>query len=122
MKKNRIASFAAFVLAAAGTVSLGLADDTFKLDPVHSDVVFTIHHLVSNPSGTFHGPEGSVVVDGGVPKLDIKLPVEKLDMGNAKWEEGHQGRKLVRCEAVPRDHLQDHLGEKDWRKQGDQGI
>jgi len=87
MKKNRIASFAAFALAAAGSVSLGLAEDTFKLDPVHSGVVFTIHHLVSNPFGVFHAPEGTVVVDGGVPKLDIKVPVEKIDMGNAKWEE-----------------------------------
>jgi polyisoprenoid-binding protein YceI len=75
-------------LAAAGSASLSLAaEDTFKLDPVHSDVVFQIHHLVSNPTGTFHGPEGTVVVDGGVPKLDITLPVAKLDMGNQKWEE-----------------------------------
>jgi polyisoprenoid-binding protein YceI len=86
--KNRIASVAAFLLAAAGIASLSLAaEDTFKLDPVHSDVVFKIHHLVSNPMGTFHAPEGTVVVDGGVPKLDITLPVAKLDMGNEKWEE-----------------------------------
>ena len=54
-------------------------------------MVFTIHHLVSNPFGVFHAPEGSVVVDGGVPKLDIKVPVDKVDMGNAKWEEDIKG-------------------------------
>jgi len=84
--KNRIAIFAAFVLAAAGTASLGLAADSYKLDSVHSDVVFTIHHLVSNPFGMFHGPSGTVSVDGDVPALDISVPVDKLDMGNAKWE------------------------------------
>jgi polyisoprenoid-binding protein YceI len=85
--KNRIATVAAFLFAAgSAALSLGAAD-TFKLDPVHSDVVFKIHHLVSNPQGTFHAPEGTVVVDGGVPSLDISLPVAKLDMGNDKWEE-----------------------------------
>jgi polyisoprenoid-binding protein YceI len=86
--KNRIASLAAFLLAAGASASLGFAaEETFKLDPVHSDVVFTIHHLVSNPFGVFHDPEGTVVVDGGVPKLDISLPVDKIDMGNKKWED-----------------------------------
>jgi polyisoprenoid-binding protein YceI len=86
--KARIASLAAFVLAAAGSISIAsAATDTFKLDPVHSGVVFTIHHLVSNPFGVFHGPEGKVEVDGGVPSLEISVPVEKLDMGNKKWED-----------------------------------
>jgi polyisoprenoid-binding protein YceI len=82
--KNRFTAFAALVLA--GSASLGFAADNYKLDPVHSGVVFTIHHLVSNPFGIFHAPEGSVEVDGGVPKLDISVPVDKLDMGNEQWE------------------------------------
>jgi polyisoprenoid-binding protein YceI len=84
--KNRIAAAAALLLA-VGSGALAFGEDTFKLDSVHSGVVFTIHHLVSNPFGVFHAPEGTVIVDGGVPKLDITVPVEKLDMGNAKWEE-----------------------------------
>ncbi len=86
MKKNHLASFAALLLATTGTASLSLAADSFKLDSVHSGVVFTIHHLVSNPFGVFHGPEGMVTVDGGVPAVDISVPVDKLDMGNEKWE------------------------------------
>jgi polyisoprenoid-binding protein YceI len=85
--KNRIASLAGFVLASAGLVSFASAD-SFKLDSVHSMVVFQIGHLgVSAPFGIFHAPAGTVTTDGdGVPALDISLPVDKLDMGNAKWE------------------------------------
>jgi polyisoprenoid-binding protein YceI len=86
MTKTRLASLAALFLATAGSASLSLAADTYKLDPVHSGVVFTIHHLVSNPFGIFHAPEGTVIDDGGVPALDISVPVDKLDMGNDKWE------------------------------------
>jgi polyisoprenoid-binding protein YceI len=86
-KMNRLASLAALFLATAGTASMSLAADSFKLDSVHSGVVFTIHHLVSSPFGIFHAPEGTVTVDGGVPALDISVPVDKVDMGNAKWEE-----------------------------------
>jgi len=74
------------LFASVGTASLSVAADTYKLDSVHSGVVFTIHHLVSNPFGIFHAPEGTVVEDGGVPKLEISVPVDKLDMGNDKWE------------------------------------
>jgi polyisoprenoid-binding protein YceI len=84
MKKNRIAWLSALVLA--GSASLGFAADSYKLDPVHSGVVFSIRHIVSRPFGIFHGPEGTVEVDGGVPKLDVTVAVDKLDMGNDTWE------------------------------------
>ena len=85
--KNRLATRVAFLLATAGLGTMALAADSYKLDSVHSGVVFTLKHIVSNPFGVFHGPEGSVTVDNGVPALDVSVPVEKLDMGNAKWEE-----------------------------------
>jgi polyisoprenoid-binding protein YceI len=86
MRNNRLASFAALFLA-VGSSSLALgAPDSFKIDPIHSDVVFTIKHLASRPSGVFRAPEGTVVQDGGVPALDVSLPLDKLDMGNKKWE------------------------------------
>jgi polyisoprenoid-binding protein YceI len=85
MKKTLIASLAAVLMSTVGSASYSLAD-TFKLDSVHSMVVFQIHHLVSNPFGIFHGPEGTVTTDGEtVSGFDVSLPVEKLDMGNEKW-------------------------------------
>jgi polyisoprenoid-binding protein YceI len=87
MTKTRLASFAALLLATVGSASLSLAD-SYKLDSVHSGVVFRIHHLVSNVFGIFHAPEGTVTAEGGaLTALDITLPVDKLDMGNEKWAE-----------------------------------
>ncbi len=61
---------------------------TLNLDPVHSMVVFQINHAgASNPFGVFHALAGTVTVAGdGTPSLDLSLPVDKLDMGNAAWE------------------------------------
>jgi polyisoprenoid-binding protein YceI len=82
MHKTLIASLAAALFAAVGSASA----DSYKLDSVHSGVVFQIHHLVSNPFGIFHAPEGTVTTDGdAISALDISLPVDKLDMGNDKW-------------------------------------
>ena len=78
-------------VALASQLLVGLAGaasaDTFKLDPVHSMIVFQVNHLgVSNPFGIFHGPTGTVDTAGdGVPSLTISAPVEKIDMGNEKW-------------------------------------
>ena len=83
--KTRLASIAALLFATLGSASLSAAADSYKLDSVHSGVVFRIHHMVSNVFGIFHGPEGTVTVDGDVPAFDVTLPVEKLDMGNEKW-------------------------------------
>ena len=86
MKKTLIASIAAAVFATAGWASLSLAD-SYKLDSVHSMVVFQINHFhISNPFGIFHAPEGTVTTDGDtLSALDISLPVDKLDMGYEKW-------------------------------------
>jgi polyisoprenoid-binding protein YceI len=85
---TRIASLAAFLLATTGAISFASAD-SYKLDSVHSMVIFQIGHLgVSNPFGIFHAPAGTVSTDAdGTPALDISLPVAKLDMGNKKWED-----------------------------------
>jgi polyisoprenoid-binding protein YceI len=87
MKKSLVASLATAVLATLGSVSLSHAD-TYNLDSVHSVVVFQIQHFASEPYGVFHGPEGTVTLDGKVPsKLEVSVPVAKLDLGNPKWEE-----------------------------------
>jgi polyisoprenoid-binding protein YceI len=101
MLKNRLVAFAALLLATAGTASLSLAADSYKLDSVHSDVVFTIHHLVSNPYGMFHGPEGTVTVDGDVPAFDVSVPVAKLDTGNPKWEQDIKGASWFDLKQFP---------------------
>ena len=102
MKTRTAALVASLVLGAAAvtaatrhttaavnrTAAAAAPAGTLDLDPVHSMVVFQINHMgASNPFGVFHALAGTVTVGGdGTPSLDLSLPVEKLDMGNAAWE------------------------------------
>jgi polyisoprenoid-binding protein YceI len=65
--------------------------ETYKLDPVHSQVIFFINHLgFSNSSGKFHIKEGTVDYDAAnLAKASVKVSIEtsSLDMGDATWKE-----------------------------------
>lgn len=60
--KHTIASIALICLAS----SLTWAADTYKIDPVHTRVGFSVRHLgISNVKGVFDEFEGTVVTDAG---------------------------------------------------------
>ena len=74
----------AFVLSAN-------AAETFKLDPVHSFVLFSVQHLgIANTYGRFNDISGTVVFDRDNPSkssVELLVPVESLDTHNAKREQ-----------------------------------
>jgi polyisoprenoid-binding protein YceI len=63
------------------------AADTFKLDPVHSFVLFSVQHLgVANTYGRFNDVAGTVIFDRDNPSrssVDLTVRVESLDTHNA---------------------------------------
>jgi polyisoprenoid-binding protein YceI len=67
------------------------AADTFKVDPVHSSVVFGISHLgVTNFYGRFNEISGTVAFDAKDPSkssVDVTVPVESVDTHNAKRDQ-----------------------------------
>jgi len=79
-----VALISAFVLSAN-------AADTFKVDPVHSSVVFSVQHLgVTNFYGRFNDISGTVAFDKNNPwksSVELSVPVEGLDTHNAKREQ-----------------------------------
>ena len=79
-----VALISAFVLSAN-------AADTFKIDPVHSFVLFNVQHLgVANTYGRFNDISGTVVFDRDNPSkssVELSVPVESLDTHNAKREQ-----------------------------------
>jgi polyisoprenoid-binding protein YceI len=79
-----LALISAFVLSAN-------AADTFKIDPVHSSVVFSVQHLgVSNFYGRFNDISGTVVFDKDNPSkssVELSMPVESLDTHNPKRDQ-----------------------------------
>ena len=75
-----VAVISAFVLSAN-------AADTFKLDPVHSFVLFSVQHLgIANTYGRFNDVSGTVVFDKDNPSkssVELSVPVASLDTHNS---------------------------------------
>jgi polyisoprenoid-binding protein YceI len=63
------------------------AADTFKVDPVHSFVLFAVQHLgIANTYGRFNDIAGTVVFDRDNPSkssVELSVPVESLDTHNS---------------------------------------
>lgn len=91
---NRLLSiFGALALALVFS-SAALADD-YKADPVHSFVVFDVHHLGAGyVYGTFGGPTGSVSFDPGdlsKTTFDLSVDTDSIDTRNANRDKDLKG-------------------------------
>jgi len=75
-----VALISAFVLSAN-------AADTFKVDPVHSFVLFSVQHLhITNTYGRFNDISGTVIFDKDNPSnssVELSVQVESLDTHNS---------------------------------------
>jgi polyisoprenoid-binding protein YceI len=80
-----------YVLAVAVS-SLGLAAraDTFKIDPVHSSIIFGIKYFGTDFYGRFNDVSGKVVLDKADPSkssVELTIPVESVDTKFAKRDQ-----------------------------------
>ena len=61
----------------------------YELDPVHTRVLFAVSHAgFSQALGTVSGSTGELWFDPedwSTARLTVELPLERLDMGDAKW-------------------------------------
>ncbi|WP_428940498.1 YceI family protein [Fontivita pretiosa] len=83
---TRLCATVAMVIGLIAWISPLHAADTYKIDPVHSFVVFKIGHLeVGYVWGTFPGPTGSFVIDTGNPaasSLEVHVKAESVHTAN----------------------------------------
>lgn len=81
--------FAAFAVAATCTIASAGEPVRYAIDPVHTRVVFEIDHAgFSKAIGTVTGSEGSLQFDAddwSSAKLDVVVPMQRLDMGDSGW-------------------------------------
>jgi polyisoprenoid-binding protein YceI len=65
--------------------------ETYKIDPVHSSVLFSIKHLgVTDFYGVFKEISGTVTIDRADPAkstIDLAVPVESVDTRNPKRDQ-----------------------------------
>ncbi len=81
--RSLISSLAAAVVLAASLPAL--AQDVYKIDPVHSEVGFKVRHIVAKVHGRFTKFEGTIKVD---PKditkssVDVKIDAASISTDN----------------------------------------
>jgi polyisoprenoid-binding protein YceI len=93
-----LAFVSAFVLSAN-------AAETFKVDPVHSFVLFSVQHLgIANTYGRFNDIAGTVVFDKDNPSqssVELSVPVESLDTHNSIRERSLKGPDFFDAKQFP---------------------
>jgi polyisoprenoid-binding protein YceI len=80
------------------------AADTFKIDPVHSSVVFSVTHVGTNFYGRFNDVKGTVVFDKADPSkssIELTIPVESVDMHNEKRDQDLKGPDFFNAKQFP---------------------
>ncbi len=77
----------------------------YRLDPVHTRVLFTISHAgYSQAIGTVSGSQGVVAFDPKdwrSAKLSVEVPLQRLDMGDAEWTQAVLARRFLDAALYP---------------------
>lgn len=81
------------------------ANERYRLDPVHTRVLFSIEHAgFSHALGTVSGSEGVLDFDPqdwANARLDVAVPITRLDLGDDKWNQATLARNLLDGERFP---------------------
>lgn len=85
-------------LPAVSTMAVAQAE-RYELDPVHTRVMFEISHAgYSQAIGTVSGSTGTLVFDPedwSSARVEVSVPLLRLDLGDAKWNRAALGRNLL---------------------------
>jgi len=106
--KNRILFFVGInIIIIFFNISVSTAvEDTYKLDPVHSSIVFRIKHLgISYVYGRFHSPEGVIKFDEGNPSngfVEVTVKASDIDTENADRDNHLRSVDFFDVEKFPR--------------------
>jgi polyisoprenoid-binding protein YceI len=94
----------AIVLALALASTSVFAADSYAVDPVHSNVTFTIRHLVSKVTGKFDDFSGTVNVDPkklATSSVDFAIKVASIDTGNGDRDKHLKSGDFFDAEKYP---------------------
>ncbi|MFT3898059.1 MAG: YceI family protein [Thermomonas sp.] len=96
----------AFALSAFALPFVAMAEPAhYELDPVHTRVLFAASHAgFSQAMGTVSGSHGELWFDPddwSQAKLAVEVPLDRLDMGDAKWTKAVQAANLLDTAEYP---------------------
>lgn len=93
------------LIAAALLAATPARADEFRIDPVHTQVLFSVDHLgFSRSHGRFTGTSGTFVFDEKAPKeasADITIKAGSLRMDDAAWDAELQGPNFLDVKKYP---------------------
>ena len=99
----------ALLLAALAPAAARAAEATDAIDPVHTRVMFAVSHAgFSNALGTFSGSTGTLVFDPDdfkTARVDVEVPLQRLDLGDAKWNAAVLAKNFLDAQAHPVAHF-----------------
>ncbi|HEY5852252.1 MAG TPA: YceI family protein [Lysobacter sp.] len=98
-------------MALLGIAPMAMAapPETWSLDPVHTRVLFAVEHAgFSHALGTVSGSTGTLVFDRddwAYARLDVQVPLQRLDLGDEKWNKAVLASNLVDAGHHPQAHF-----------------
>tara|TARA_Y100000589_G_scaffold295211_1_gene301393 strand:- start:1697 stop:2326 length:630 start_codon:yes stop_codon:yes gene_type:complete len=116
-------------LAAAFSQSTSTQADAevFRIDPVHSMVLFRVHHQGAGQFwGRFNDVNGTVLYprdDSAAPKFDIEVAVASVDTGTTKLDRTLMSPDFFNGKEHPtmsfKSNSAERAGERVWKVNGD---
>jgi polyisoprenoid-binding protein YceI len=89
MKAAVLSLLVIFVLS-----EVGLANETFKIDPAHSTIAFRVRHMLGTAKGNFSKFHGTIELDRDHPEqssVSVTIESASIDTGIAKRDEHLRG-------------------------------
>ncbi|MDG2094766.1 MAG: YceI family protein [Phycisphaerales bacterium] len=114
-------------LAFSQSPSTESKSETFRLDPVHSMVLFRVHHQGAGQFwGRFNDVAGTVLYprdDSSAPVFDVEVEVSSVDTGTAKLDRTLMSPDFFNGPEYPkitfRSSAGERVGEGLWKVTGD---
>jgi len=111
------------LLAACAPVMASAEGVAYRMDPVHSQVVFNVdHNGFSRSFGRLRITEGTVVFDRddwSKSKVDATIDLASVDMGDPGWDKAVRGESLL---ASDRERTARFVSDAVEKRGDDEGI
>jgi polyisoprenoid-binding protein YceI len=87
------------------TVGITARADTFKIDPAHSSIIFSVNYLgLNNLYGRFNDISGTVVFDKADPSkgsVELSIPIQSVDTHHDKRDQDLKGPDFFNAKQFP---------------------
>jgi polyisoprenoid-binding protein YceI len=111
-----------FTLLLAGATSAHADASDYRFDIVHTQIIFFSDHLgFSHPSGRLHVQNGYFHFDPddwSSAKVDVRISIASLDMGDAGWEKKLKSDEFFNLKRFPEAHFVSSSVEKTGGNNG----